>query len=207
MIGQVQDRFFVSFSLISNKELVHQQFIGHSYLKIPRITLLSIRTHIGKLQSRTFITGDYFSVPQYVIKPHDPSVKGIDPVVGIQLISDPVQRKLSLGNPVAIPADQCAEIGVTCQVLLQVIKSQGDITRFPIFIWSMDFCNNSTIIGNLDHNITLILQRIQHHGISLGHKSEKGFIHFAFRILLLVDGLFLLCRITPGKYQEKCHNQ
>ena len=74
------------------------------------------------------------ALPNHFVETLEAAVQGVGIVIGRQLISDAIQGELPLGNAIAIPANQRAEIGAVGQITVQIVVAQHDIADMAITV-------------------------------------------------------------------------
>ena len=91
MVGQIEDRRFVSHSTIIDVQLRTLQSVDDLDTECPGIVFLTIPTDIGQTYATGLLILKNFRMPDFLIKPPDSSVQVVLPVVLSELNFVPVQ--------------------------------------------------------------------------------------------------------------------
>ena len=132
-------------------------------------------------------------------------MKVVRAVIGGQGMVFSSNRKFSLCNAVAIPANDGAKIGMLLQVPAEGVKPENDIACSPFFIWHEDMGDNASIIGDLDlHPISVAkCEKINCPPIGQGSKRFPFNCNFWQCVVLHIRCRLMLFRIVGTAQEDK----
>ena len=99
-------------------------------------------------------------VPELGVKALWSSVECVCAVVYGDLIVHAIQCEATIGNTVAISADNSPKIGAAAYIILQIVEPQRHVRENAISIGSDDFLDNATVSENAHLHSTRIAERV-----------------------------------------------
>src|SRR5690349_13794622 len=114
------------------------------YRKIAGIALFAILTQI--------IESDSISIdarcPYFFVEPNQSSVQGILTVVARQRVLVSIEREFAVGDAVAVPPDERAEVWSRLQIAIQIVIAEHDVGEFARPVRHLERDHDPAVICN-----------------------------------------------------------
>ncbi len=152
MLCKIDNCFLVRrCSIINPQSIVVGQVVDNFYIEISWVSFLHVGAGISKLNGDTIIRSHFFNIPPDFVETSRTPMQVIAVVVLYESILLSVERKSSIGNPVAIAAYQRPEKRIAGFIGSKRVKSKGNINWISIPIRDDQRLDNSTIVHDF-HN-------------------------------------------------------
>ncbi len=109
------------------------QGVGDGDLQVAGEVLLAVRAEAREADGGRLVWPITWAVQSLLIEALQAAVEGVGGVVDRELIGLAVEGETALGDAVAVPADEGAEIGGLVEVRLDGAEAEGHIGELPAF--------------------------------------------------------------------------
>lgn len=176
MLGQVDGGGFVGCRAVVHQERVLVvEFIAHRNVKITGIAFLLVFGQITKFEPVPIIASDGMRLPHNFVESYDPAVKMIRLVVNGKRIGFAVERKFSLGDAVAISADNGTEVRFvySVDIVFQPVVAKRDVRKVSVAVGHRNRGNGGAVVGNLDNSAMFVFQSVQSNAVEILHTNLR----------------------------------
>ena len=161
VIGQVDHGRFVAGGLVGNAQLVVViQAVGHAGKKIARITLVAVRAEKAEADGGR-VGVDRLLLPNVLVKSARAAVQAVGRIVDRELVIFPGQLEFSEGDPVAVTADDRAQVGGLAQVGGEPVAAEGHVVELSVAVGHDDSHHRRAVIHDADADAVFIGQRVK----------------------------------------------
>src|SRR5438876_5439525 len=149
---------------------------------MPRIPFLAILADVIERKRRAAL--GLPGPPDHFVKALDPAMQMVLAIVPREPVLAAVQREPALRDPIAVTADDRAEVGrVVLQIALRVVETEHDIRQLAIAIRRFEGNKYAAVVRDPCLNSMGVRQRVKIDHLLIGRLSERLSLNarFGFR--------------------------
>lgn len=174
--GEVDDGGLVGGGLVVDAPVAAPgEGVRHLRPERARVAHLAVDAGVVEHQAGVRAVGEGLDVPDPVVEAEGAAVQGVLPVVDGELVLLAVQGETALGDAVAVPPDQGAEVRAAGDVVVEVVEAQRDVGVAAPAVRDLQGLHDAAVRQHL-HPRAAVLQRPAVHLRPVGEPAEE-FLH------------------------------
>src|SRR5450830_1245508 len=178
VVGQVDWRGLVRHGVVAQvQRVVVIQLIGQRHAELARVAVFAVRTAARERDAYRIVPGERLGLPHHLVKALDAAMQVIRRVIHGQLVILAVQTETSLGDAVAVTADDGAQEGAVLQIRFEALETEHHVGKFAVAVRHVDFADDGAKVQHFHLHALAVRQGKYAHGLAIGQDAERRLCH------------------------------
>src|SRR5882724_1481847 len=181
VVCEIDDGFLVrGRGVVNHQRILLGERVNHLDGEISGKSLFHVFAEIRQLQRGSGGAGYVLRGPDPLVETDVAAMQSVFPVVLGKRVGRFPNRKLAVGDAVAVAAYNGAEIALASRIIFDLVVTEDDVVEFTPVIGHLERDHSPSIVSNGRFHAVLVGERVEIDGLTVRGLAERLLLHVGF---------------------------